>query len=336
MATELDYMEYANDGAAQSAYVTSEEFGAASLHIDYNPLLASTAYNVEGGSGTNESLAQEFQPTAAIWCSKIAARAHKNGNPTDNVICRIETDNAGVPSGSLVHANATKTISAAGLPGGAAWIDFEFPAPFQLSSGTPYHIVMTRSGGRDVSNNFRWQAKVPGSYADGDEERKNSGSWSNYAEDFFFRVYLKSLVLQCYSENAIKVQGSYSLKGFADQTNSLNDTLTRTVGPTIDLTGVQTIKFDIYSSRTGANIKVGIHDSGGTTSEKTHTQVGAGGWETVTWDISGVSDANKDAIDSIIITIVNADADNTFYIDNMYAEDVVVVGGNAIFFGANF
>ena len=33
---------------------------------------------------------------------------------------------------------------------------------------------------------------------------------------------------------------------------------------------------------------------------------------------SAVSNANKDAIDSIIITIVNADAANTFYIDNMY------------------
>ena len=124
--------------------------------------------------------------------------------------------------------------------------------------------------------------------------------------------------LDDYSESSIKNQGSYSLKGFAKQTDSLNDTLTRTVSPTIDLTGINTIKFNLYSSRTGANIKVGIHDSGGTTSEKTHTQAGAGAWETVTWDISGVSNANKDAIDSIIITIVNADADNTFYIDNMY------------------
>ena len=42
-------------------------------------------------------------------------------------------------------------------------------------------------------------------------------------------------------------------------------------------------------------------------------------------------------IDSIIITILNADADNTFYLDNKYAEtgDVVPVE-NAIFFGTKF
>ena len=42
-------------------------------------------------------------------------------------------------------------------------------------------------------------------------------------------------------------------------------------------------------------------------------------WQTIQLDISVVSDANKDAIDQIIITITNADADNTFYLDNFFA-----------------
>lgn len=84
----------------------------------------------------------------------------------------------------------------------------------------------------------------------------------------------------------------------------------------IDLTGKKYINYDIRASRTGSNIKIGIHDSGGTTTEHTANVQSANTWETQTWDISGVSDANKDAIDSIIITVVNADAANTFYIDN--------------------
>ena len=130
--------------------------------------------------------------------------------------------------------------------------------------------------------------------------------------------------LEAFSEDTIVSQDTYSLGGFAKQTDSLNDTLTRTLSPAIDLTGIQTLKFDIYSNRTGANIKLGIHDSGGTTTEKTHTQAGAGGWETVTWDISGVADVNKDDIDSIIVTIINADADNEFYIDNFVYLSLVV------------
>jgi hypothetical protein len=129
--------------------------------------------------------------------------------------------------------------------------------------------------------------------------------------------------LQSYSEGTIKTQGSYSLKGIAEITDSLNKTLTRTIGSPIDLTGINQIKFDIRSNRIGANIKIGIHDSGGTTSEKTYTIIDADTWETVTWDISGVSDANKDAIDKIIITIINADAANTFYIDNMFAGESI-------------
>ena len=135
--------------------------------------------------------------------------------------------------------------------------------------------------------------------------------------------------LEAYSESTIKQQGSYSLKGIAVITDSLNDTLTRTVNPTVDLTGKTSIKYDIYSaSRTGSQIKIGIHDSGGTTTEHTANISSTGAWEEQTWDISAVTNANKDDIDSIIITIVNADAANTFYIDNMFGQTPVTGGGN--------
>ena len=59
--------------------------------------------------------------------------------------------------------------------------------------------------------------------------------------------------------------------------------------------------FDIRSTRTGSNIKIGIHDTGGTTTEITPNITNANAYQTVTWDISGVSNANKDAIDKFII-----------------------------------
>lgn len=140
--------------------------------------------------------------------------------------------------------------------------------------------------------------------------------------------------LESRSDDTIEQQGTYCLEGFAKQTDSLNDTLTRTIGAPIDLSGLSEIKLDIRASRTGSNIKIGIHDDGGTTTEHTANVAQANTWQTETWDISGVADANKNAIDSIIITIVNADnADNTFNIDNMYAQSIAA---NAIFFGTNF
>ncbi|MDP4001275.1 MAG: hypothetical protein Q8P83_03470, partial [bacterium] len=125
--------------------------------------------------------------------------------------------------------------------------------------------------------------------------------------------------LQSYSESTLRKQGSYALKGIALITDSLNKTLTRTISPTLDLTNKTTIKLNMRASRTGSNIKIGIHDAGGTTTEITPSIASADTYQEVTWDISAVSNANKDAIDSIIITIVNADAENTFYIDNIYA-----------------
>jgi len=145
--------------------------------------------------------------------------------------------------------------------------------------------------------------------------------WGNYMG--LRRIVLQSEpYLQDYSESTIKQEGSYSLKGIALITTSLNKTLTRTVSPVINLTDKTIIKFDIRASRTGPNIKIGIHDSGGTTTEITPNILAADTWQTVVWDISAVSNANKDAIDSIIITIVNADAANTFYIDNMFGDTI--------------
>lgn len=127
--------------------------------------------------------------------------------------------------------------------------------------------------------------------------------------------------IRAFSEPTIITESSYSLKGIASQTTSLNKTLTRTITSPINLTGHAYIVGKIRSNRTGSNIKIGFHDSGGTTTEITPNITAADTWQNIQLDISGVSDANKDAIDQIIITVVNADADNTFYLDNFFASD---------------
>lgn len=124
------------------------------------------------------------------------------------------------------------------------------------------------------------------------------------------------------SEATIKSEGNYSLKGVALITDSLNKTLTKTF-TNLNLTGCNQIKFDIYSTRTGSNIKVGIHDTGGTITEITLNITSANVFQTVTWDISAVSDTDKNTIDSIIVTIVNADTANIFYLDNFLFKSVV-------------
>lgn len=117
------------------------------------------------------------------------------------------------------------------------------------------------------------------------------------------------------SEATTKTEGSYALKGAAS-TSAVNKKFTRTLSPLLNLSGAETLTVDIRSTRTGSNIKIGLHDSGGTTTEITPNIVSADTYQEVSFDISSVTDANKDAIDQIIITVVNADAANTFYVDN--------------------
>ena len=115
--------------------------------------------------------------------------------------------------------------------------------------------------------------------------------------------------------------------------DTLNKTLTRTLSSPVDLTtGLKNVKFDIRSTRTGSNIKIGLHDSGGVVTEITPDITLENSWQNITWDLSGVSDANKNAIDQIIITIVNSDAANVFYIDGLFGETTAIknVGGVAL------
>jgi hypothetical protein len=126
--------------------------------------------------------------------------------------------------------------------------------------------------------------------------------------------------LAAYAEGTIKTTGSYALKVVARGTSSLNRNVTRTLSSAVDLSGMKLVKFDLRAARTGANIKIGLHDASGMTSEITPSLVAANQFQTVTLDLSAIADANKNHIDAIVVTVVNADADNTVYLDNLVAQ----------------
>jgi hypothetical protein len=200
------------------------------------------------------------------------------------------------------------------------------------ANGGSYGVGVTVPGGAGTANSITGSSITyavggagNGASANGTANRGNGGGSSPYGGGgggagnggSGIVVVKYPVPLISYTESSIKTQGTYSLKGVAT-TLSLNKTLTHTLSP-INLAGHDTINFDIRSTRTGSNIKVGIHDSGGTTTEITPNITSANAFQATSWDISGVSNANKDAIDSIIITIVNSSAANTFYIDDMTA-----------------
>ena len=128
--------------------------------------------------------------------------------------------------------------------------------------------------------------------------------------------FLAEPFLQSYSEATIKTQGSYALKAVAAITDSATKTLIKTFATNHNLTGVKNLWFDTRASRTGSNFKIGLHDTGGTTTEITPSIITADTYQKLNWDWSAVSDANKDNIDTCTITITNADSANTIYLDS--------------------
>ena len=312
--TELDYMEYATDDSAQAAYVSSDIYGsdvltggtpsADSVYLD-NP-----TYAEDKACDDNESTRWVSEDTVGFphWWK------YDLGNGVTKIVTKVRI----YPYRSAGENVRLKDFKIQGSNNDSDWTD--------IHTG-------------QQTNDLGWQDYT---FANENAYRYNriyvTTTWDvGNAGCGIYEIEMMETHLQCYSEDTIKEQGTYSLKAIAAQTDSLNDTLTRTVSPTIDLTGKTSIKYYIYSaSRTGSQIKIGIHDSGGTTTEHTANISSTSAWELQTWDISGVSNANKDVIDSIIVTVLNADAANTFYLDNVYGNLPASSGGNMELFTEYF
>jgi len=132
------------------------------------------------------------------------------------------------------------------------------------------------------------------------------------------RLYEWAFNLITASESTIKTQGSYSLKGIAT-TDALNETLTRTIDPTIDLSGMDHIAFDVRSIRTIQPLRGKLWNATGESFELGFAITASETWQHKIIDISAIPDSSKNTINQISFEVINADTANTFYIDNMYA-----------------
>jgi len=180
-------------------------------------------------SGTKVVTAVEFK-----WWDIV-------GSPTGNLTYRIETDNAGIPSGTLANANASIVVT----PVSNNILKGTFATPFSLNGSTTYHLVIQCD---NQANDTGWTiGLVGGSLYNGGMSQCRAGTWLHNVAgiDLTFKVYVQAF----------------------------------------------------------------------TTTELITNIITADTFQTVNWNLSVVTDANKNAIDQIIITIVNADVANTFYLD---------------------
>ena len=309
--TEIDFMEYANDAAAQAAYVTNG--GAPANEIPSNA-------DFETWTG-GDNVAPDGWEAATV--GQVAIAKESTTKYSGSYSAKITMTSAGTACLRRTDVTTAKGLAywkGKNLTFGCwVWASDANNARIDISDGvgqtnSAYHpgdsawhfITVTRLIDNDATEVFiNVRVVTNGTYAYFDGAICAEGT-------------TVSPSLQSYSEATIKSQGSYSLKGIAAITDSSAKTLTRTLATAKDLTGVNTAYVDVYSARTGNMIRIGLKDTGGTVTYKIATINSNNTWEAQTVDLSAVADADKDSIYQIIAQVLDAASANTFYIDNFY------------------
>jgi hypothetical protein len=327
MSLPIEKFEYSSDALAQAAWAPS-----VNTSLTLNPTLSfSTA-----GYLVNDRL---IIRAADISYSGAAIKLRFVGHNTTS--CVLSGASIGERSGSTGNfASAPTRITFGGnnfgtIPSGG-YLTSDI-IPFALDETKSYLVHLLYNTSNPTAQ--KYGALAGGRYykEDGtDDTLTQDISGRSYSNDSMIvslcNIYVYPLV--DYSEPSVVQEGSYALK-INCSTLSLNDTVTKTCSPTWNLSGQNDLKIWVRASRTGTNFKLGIHDSGGTTTESNIAITEADTWELKTIDISAVADADKDAIDSIILTITNADADNTIYLDYLIADNVTFPDAKYVYHGVD-
>lgn len=133
--------------------------------------------------------AMSFNYSGAGSYSVAYVRLYMKAGGTVTPTVRIETDDGGKPSGTLAHANATKTLDGNDVETSFKWVRVDF-TDFSLTKGTTYWIVVYDDTERAQNNMLYWGSDNSASYSGGSAALKiGSGAWAaDDTVDFYFRI----------------------------------------------------------------------------------------------------------------------------------------------------
>jgi hypothetical protein len=194
-----------------------------------------------GAVVARDKLAQSFQIGSTADVDSVRLWIKKVGSPTGTMTCRIETDSAGNPSGTLANANATVTVAESGLTTSYGWIEFDFATNFSLTGSTTYWIVLSTDRSASNTNYVDWGSDQSSpSYANGQMKGEASSTWSALSMDACFEVLAPDTV---YEEQCVVGRWSGGTRDIAVRMDdgagangSTKTTFKNTSGGTLDTT----------------------------------------------------------------------------------------------------
>ena len=154
-------------------------------------------------AGTEYKRAQAFKIDKDMNIKSILAYLKATATtPSGDITVRIETNNAGVPSGTLADSHATGTISNFSDTS-YGWRTCTFATAFKLTAATTYWLVLSVGAqANDVGFDIAGDNSSP-SYTDGNAAVHN-GSWSAEAgKDLYFRIRSTDTSVNCFLVSSI-------------------------------------------------------------------------------------------------------------------------------------
>jgi hypothetical protein len=141
-----------------------------------------------------QKIAQSFTPTAGTgtWpVNEVAIRLRALYGPTDGVQVQLCADSAGSPGTVLATSTA---VSGANCSTVMAWHTFTFPSPANVTAGTTYWLVVSRTGSVSHQNYYKVALDENFGYAGGAMKLYTGSAWVTRTPDadMPFRVYSAS------------------------------------------------------------------------------------------------------------------------------------------------
>lgn len=140
------------------------------------------------GTVAVEQVAQGIVPSGGdINLAQAQVYIRTVGAPADNVTIGIYTNPDGVTPTALIQAGAT--IAAGTLSGTYIYATSAFSPEVTLTSGTPYFLVVGRSGDPDDVNYYQVAVDPAAGYGAGNFVRYDGANWTTASLDMLFQLY---------------------------------------------------------------------------------------------------------------------------------------------------
>lgn len=221
--------------------------GNAVCVLDYEetPYPVASADNIVGWSSASLEKDSSEIVGAGIHIQSIQFEALKIGTPLSDLFVRIETDSGGLPSGTLVDANAIASIPESSLTTTRTAYKIDFADNILLASGTTYHIVFECTP--DASNYYAVRGTGSSLYAN-KGATFNGSIWTETSDPLYITLFGASGVSKTQANNTELL----SFVGFANGSATAGNSLNVKVGGIISgLTGLETNKVYYLSDTAG-------------------------------------------------------------------------------------